>query len=236
MRALWALMLLVGCKQGSTGPAPVRIAAAADLSRTFEELGRSMQPPPVFSFGSSGLLAKQLAQGAPFDVFAAANESFVEQAVQAGACEAPQRYARGRIAVWTKSGGVKLEDLGDEKLLRIAIANPEHAPYGQAAKEALSAAGLWERVQPKLVLGENVRQALQLAQSGNVEAAIVAYGLVAGEKEAVLVDESRHQPLVQALSVCRHGQNRAGGEAFVKLVRSAQGQAVLKRYGFEPPP
>jgi molybdate transport system substrate-binding protein len=189
----------------------------------------------VFSFGSSGLLAKQLAEGAPFDVFIAANRSFVESTVKAGACDGPKSFARGRLAVWSKAGPVKLEELGDEKYARIAIANPEHAPYGVAAREALISAGLWERVEKRLVYGENVRQTLQLAQTGNVEAAIVALALVKDEQTTVLVDVEKHQPLIQALAVCKNGGNRAGGEAFVKLLGSDEGAAVLKKYGFEPP-
>jgi molybdate transport system substrate-binding protein len=237
MRTLFVALLfaLAGCK-ARVGAAPVRVAAAADLSRAFEELGKQVEPAPVFSFGSSGLLAKQLAEGAPFDVFAAANVAFVEQATRSGACGPAERFARGRLAVWTKTGGVALEALGEEQYARIAIANPEHAPYGQAAKEALVSAGLWERVEKRLVYGENVRQTLQLAQTGNVEAAIVARALVEADPHAVVVDGALHQPLTQAIAVCTHGENRAGGEAFVKRVRSAEGRAVLKKYGFEPPP
>jgi len=233
---LVAVVLLLACNKPAA-PAPVRVAAAADLSRAFEELGAKLGTPVTFSFGSSGLLSKQLSEGAPFDVFAAASASFVEAAVKAGACDAAtvQPYARGRLAVWSKLGPVPLDELGDGKYQRIAIANPEVAPYGKAAKEALVAAGLWERVEQRLVFGENVRQTLQLAQTGNVEAAIVADALVFDAKEAVLVDPSKHQPLVQVLAVCTKGANRAGGEAFVKLVRSAEGLAVLKKYGFEPP-
>jgi len=234
MRAFAAVpLLLLACK--SPGPGPVRVAAAADLSRAFEELGARLDPRPVFTFGASGLLAKQLAEGAPFDVFAAASEAYVEQAEKAGACEKGERFARGRLAVWTKEGGVALDALGDERFARIAIANPEVAPYGRAAKEALVAAGLWERVEKRLVYGENVRQALQLAQSGNVEAAIVADALVASYAQAVLVDETQHQAVVQAIAVCKHGTNRTGGEAFMKLVRSEPGLALLKQYGFGAP-
>lgn len=237
MRLLLLLLTLLAACTRPAAPAPVRIAAAADLSGAFEELGKRSEPAPVFSFGSSGLLAKQLAGGAPFDVFAAANRSFVEDAVKSGACDAAtlKPYARGRLAVWSKAGPVKLEELGGEQFKRIAIANPEHAPYGRAAREALGAAGLWERVEPRLVYGENIRQTLQLAQTGNVEVAIVALALVKEQPNAVVVEAERHQPIIQALALCKNGQNRAGGEAFVQLLGSEEGRAVLAKYGFEPP-
>ena len=230
------LVVFVACRKPDA-PTPLRVAAASDLSRAFEELGRRLEPAPVFTFGSSGLLAKQLAGGAPFDLFAAANRGYVDDAVKAGACDGAtaRSYARGRLAVWSKAGPVKLDELRDEKHQSIAIANPDHAPYGRAAKEALASAGLWDAVEPRLVLGENIRQTLQLAQTGNVEVAIVALALVMDEPNAVRVDAAAHQPLIQALAVCRNGGNRAGAEAFAKLLESDQGRAVLAKYGFEPP-
>lgn len=236
MRFTLAVVLLLGC-QRAAAPAPVRVAAASDLSRAFEELGPKLGAEVTFSFGASALLSKQLAEGAPFDVFAAASASFVDAAVKAGACDGAtaRPYARGRLAVWSKLGRVPLEELGDARYRHIAIANPEHAPYGRAAKEALVAAGLWERVEGRLVYGENVRQTLQLAQTGNAEVSLVALALVMNDGNAVLIDSARHAPIVQALAVCVKGANRAGGEAFSKLVLSNEGQAVLKRYGFEPP-
>ncbi|MBL8949786.1 MAG: molybdate ABC transporter substrate-binding protein [Myxococcaceae bacterium] len=237
MRLCLALTLAVLACSKRAEHQPVRVAAASDLTRAFEALGQKLGTPVTFSFGSSGLLSKQLVEGAPFDVFASANVAFVDSAVKAGVCDGAtaQPYARGRLAVWSKAGPVMLEELGDEKLHHIAIANPEHAPYGKAAKEALIAAGLWERVEKRLVYAENIRQTLQLAETGNVEAAVVALALVKGDPHAVLVDAAKHQPLVQGIVVCTKGENRTGGEAFVKLVRSEEGQAVLKRYGFEPP-
>jgi molybdate transport system substrate-binding protein len=234
MRAgLLALLLVAACQKAQPqAPAPVRVAAAADLTQAFEELAKKSPVPVELTFGSSGLLAKQLREGAPFDVFAAANVSFVDEAIASGNCDAATKrsYARGRLAVWTKEGGVPLEQLADERFKHIAIANPEHAPYGQAAKEALTSAGLWEKVEPRIVNADNVRAALQLAESGNAEAAIVAASLVAGK--GTLVDESKHKPLIQALVVCTRGKNAAGGKTFADLVSSDAGREVLERYGF----
>lgn len=242
--ALTALAL-VGCERDTPpGRAPVRVAAASSLSVAFDELGRSFERQTghaiVFSFGSSGLLAKQLREGAPFDVFAAADVSFVDDAVAAGACDGATqaRYARGRIVVWTKRGGVAppttLGELADARFGRIAIANPEHAPYGLAARQALVRVGVWSALEPRVVLGENVRQALQFAETGNVDAAIVALALVVADHDDpwLLVEDDLHRPIDQALAVCTHGGNRAGGGAFARFVSSEEGRALMRRHGF----
>jgi molybdate transport system substrate-binding protein len=242
-----AALVLVGCKQEAPPPAeqaPIRVAAAADLTPAFEELGRDFQRqtgrPVVFSFGSTGLLAKQLREGAPFDVFAAANVSFVDEVVAAGVCDGATKtpYARGRIAVWTKRGGVaaptNLGDLVDARFKRLAIANPEHAPYGKAARQALEHVGVWSTLEQRLVLGENVRQTLQFAETGNVDAAIVALSLVVNDRDNpwLLVDEAFHRPIDQALAVCKRGASREGGDAFARFVSSEGGRQVMRRYGF----
>jgi molybdate transport system substrate-binding protein len=237
------LMLAAGCKK-DVRPAPLRVAAAADLTLAFEELGRELEKQTgqhvTFSFGSTGLLAKQIAEGAPFDVFAAANVSFVDEVVAKGACDGATKakYARGRIAVWSKKGGVAppatVAELADPRFVRIAIANPEHAPYGQAAQQALEKVGAWSAVQPRLLRGENVRQTLQLGESGNAEAAIVALALVVDDRENpwLLVDESLHRPIDQGLVVCKRGGNTTGGLAFTRFVNSEAGRSVMRRYGF----
>lgn len=250
--AFRALLLLVALsvtgactgESKSATVAPVRVAAAADLALAFEELGRDFERQTghsvTFSFGSTGLLAQQLRAGAPFDVFAAANVSFVDDVVAAGACDGATKapYARGRIAVWTKRGSVAppaaFEELADRRFTRIAIANPEHAPYGQAAKQALQQARIFRTVESRLVLGENVRQALQFAETGNVEAAIVALALVVDDHDNpwLLVDERRHRPIDQALVVCNHGESREGGSSFARFVNAEPGRAVMRRYGF----
>ncbi len=238
---------LAGCRRPAAAPAerpPVRVAAAADLALAFEALGQAFARETgqrvVFSFGSTGLLARQLREGAPFDVFAAANVSFVDAVVAAGVCDGTTRapYARGRVALWTRRGGVAppgaVAELADARFRRIAIANPEHAPYGQAARQALEHAAIWDTVRPRLVLGENVRQTLQFAASGNVEAAIVALSLVVHDRDNPwrLIEETMHRPIDQALAVCTRGSNRAGGAAFARFVNAEGGRAIMRRYGF----
>lgn len=226
-----------------TPPAPVQVAAASDLTLAFEELGNLFEQETgqkvTFSFAASGALAQQLSRGAPFDLFAAASPAFVDAAVAAGACDGASKalYARGYLAAWSKQGGARmtsLSDLARPEVKRIAIANPEHAPYGKAARQALLAAGVWSAVEAKIVRGENVRQTLQFAQTGNADVAIVALSLVAQEHtdQTFVIDPRLHAPIEQTLVVCRRGSNEAGGRAFAKLVASPAGQTVLKRYGF----
>lgn len=225
----------------------VRVAAASDLAPAFEamaphfaeETGHRLD----FSFGSSGLLAQQLRSGAPFDLFVAANVAFVESAVATGTCDGATTvtYARGRLAVWSPANGVpppsSLEELGDARFRRVAIAQPEHAPYGRAAEEALRAVGLWDDLQPRLVHGENVRQAWQFAASRNAEAAVVALALVAKDRTNpwILVDPALHAPIEQAMAVCVRGANRAGGEAFARFLASSVARRIMSEHGFELP-
>jgi molybdate transport system substrate-binding protein len=239
------VLLCFGCRDttGANG-GPIRVAAAADLADAFTELGSVFETRTgrrvAFSFGSTGLLAKQIREGAPFDLFAAANVSFVDEVVAVGACDEATKssYARGRIALWSRRGAVPppedLRELADERFTRIAIANPEHAPYGQAAMQAMQDVGIWSTVAPRLVYGENVRHALQFAQTGNAEVAVVAVALVVSDRENpwTQVDERHHRPIEQALVICTHGRDRAGGEAFAAFVGSDEGRAVMRRYGF----
>ncbi len=241
------LLLALGCrKQVAPPPSSLKVAAAADLVFAFEEVGRAFEADTgrktTFSFGSTGQLAKQIAEGAPFDLFAAANVSFVEQVIAAGACDesTKARYARGRIGVWTPrdvAGAVAIGDLAEARFVKIAIANPEHAPYGRAAKQALEKAGLWDKVSPKVVYGENIQQTLKFAQSGNAEAAIVAQSLGSMTKDGgfLLIDEGLHLPIDQALVVCRNGANADAARSFAAFVGSPRGREIMKRYGFALP-
>lgn len=246
--ATLVLLSVVGCgrskERAPEVKEPLRIAAAADLARAFEDVGRVYETRTgeklTFTFGSTGLLAKQIREGAPFDVFAAANVSFADDVVKSGACLADTKtlYARGRIVVWAKEGEAPtLASLGDKRFVKVAIANPEHAPYGKAAKQALEKAGAWTTVSEKLVYGENVQQALQFVQSGNAEAGIVALSLaITAGGRYLEVDETLHAPLDQALVVCKgdgaKGANVERGRSFANFVGSKDGRAIMKRYGF----
>jgi molybdate transport system substrate-binding protein len=224
---------------------PLRVAAAADLAVAFKEMGTAFESETgkhvEFSFGSTGLLAKQIAEGAPFDVFAAANISFVDDVVREGAClgDTKALYARGRIVVWSKDPWALPKDIGDlkdPKYVKLAIANPDHAPYGKAAQQALTKVGVWATVQPRMVYGENVQQTLMFARSGNADVAIVALSLaVASPGNYVPIDPSLHEPLDQALVVCKGGsKGLKANEArsFVTFVSSERGRAIMRKFGF----
>ena len=227
-------------------PSPLKVAAAADLAVAFKEVGAAWEKQSgdkvVFSFGSTGLLEKQLVEGAPFDLFAAANVSFADDAIKAGVCAADSKalYARGRVVIWWRKGGTvappkSLADLADARFVKVAIANPAHAPYGKAAQEALTNAKLWQKVQPKLVFGENVQQTLQFAQTGNAEAALVALSLalIAPDGDYVAVDDTLYSPIDQALVTCGHDTARlARARSFAAFVASPDGRNIMRRYGF----
>ncbi len=239
---LAVLVAFAGCGKRDTSGA-IKVAAASDLVFAFKEVGAAFEKKTgnkvTFTFGSTGQLAKQISEGAPYDVFAAANVSFVDEVVKAEACDGATKamYARGRIVVWTKKGGAaavaSLADLTDARFVKIAIANPEHAPYGKAAKQALEAAGIWDAVQPKIVYGENISQTLQFAQTGNVEAAIAALSLAkVGDGAYMVIDDKLHKPIDQALVVCKRGVSQAIAKEFAAFVNSDEGRAIMKRFGF----
>lgn len=242
------MLVAPGCRRDTpepdeTNPKVLHVAAASDLTQAFEELGRSFEQSTgirvVFNFGSTGMLAKQIENGAPVDLFAAANVEFVEGLERMGLTipDTKALYARGRITIWMTADSrlriERLEDLARPEVERIAIANPEHAPYGAAAREALQTARLWDAVQPKCVFGENVRQTLQYAQSGNVNAAIVALSLsVQSGGRWVLIPEEMHKPLDQALAVIKSTRREQQARQFIAFINGESGRPIMRRYGF----
>ncbi|MFN2529762.1 MAG: molybdate ABC transporter substrate-binding protein [Pyrinomonadaceae bacterium] len=239
-------IFLFGACHGSSTPKDLTVAAAADLAPPFEEIGRDFQEATnvkvVFSFGSSGMLAKQIENGAPVDLFASANTEYVDQLDNQGLVFSDTKavYARGRIMLWTpRDSNLKIQevtDLARSDITRIAMANPEHAPYGIAAREALEHAGIWGAVKPKLVYGENIRQTLQYAQTGNVEVAIVALSLGSQtDGHWVLVPEDFHKPLDQAIAVMKSTRAENSARQFAAYVTGPEGRRILGKYGFTFP-
>jgi molybdate transport system substrate-binding protein len=246
------LFLLTACTAQPAGltptPAAARgnellVAAAADLQFAFTDIGQLFEQQTgrhvTFSFGSTGNLTTQIENGAPFDLFAAANVAYIDRLREKGLIipDTQQLYAQGRIVLAVnQNAGVKatmLEDLLDPSISQVAIANPGHAPYGLAAKQALQRAGVWDQLQPKLVYGENVRQTLQFVQTGNAPAGIVALSIAnVPEVSWTLIDASLHEPLNQALAVIRGSPNEQAARAFIELVNGPQGRPIMKKYGF----
>ncbi|MDW8338822.1 MAG: molybdate ABC transporter substrate-binding protein [Thermoleophilia bacterium] len=216
------------------------VAAAADLQLAFGELGRAFAAATGAevrcTFGSSGQLAEQIVNGAPYDLFASANVAFVDEVIAAGRGVAATKvtYAYGRIVLWSPRVRYRsLADLLDPRIRYVAIPNPEHAPYGRAAEQALRHAGVYARVKRKLVYGESVADALRLVRSGNADVGIVALSLAVGSGGRYTeIAPHRYEPLEQALVVTASGERRALARRFARFVTSEEGRSVLRRYGF----
>lgn len=255
LACVFGLLLLMACTGPAAGPPSspesvpgndLLVAAAANVQFAFTEIGQRFEEQTghhvVFSFGSSGNLTSQIENGAPFDVFAAANVGYVDKLREKGLIipETQHVYAQGRLVlVVNRQSGVKatkLEDLLDPSISRVAIANPEHAPYGLAARQALQNAGLWDRLQTKIVYGENVRQTLQFVQTGDAPAGLVALSIAdVPEVSRTLVDAGLYSPLNQAMAVIRGAAHEQVAREFVDFVMGSRGQSILERYGYSRP-
>ncbi len=250
--AVVAALVAMGC-QAADAPVsadePLVVAASANLRPAFEELGEGFEAetgePVVFSFGSSGQLAQQIVEGAPMDVYAAANADFVDRVLAAGRGDPDTRttYAVGRLAIWAPGdawgGWDTVEAVAtDPGVDSVAIANPEHAPYGAAARQALEAAGVWAEVKPEAVYAANIADAQRMAATRDVDVGLVALSLVIAEEgddgDWTLVPDELHEPLRQDLVVTADEPARQAVAAqFAAHVTSPSGRAVLERYGFE---
>ncbi|KAB2954220.1 molybdate ABC transporter substrate-binding protein [Heliorestis acidaminivorans] len=223
------------------------IAAAADLTKAFQELAVQFKADTgiatEISFGSTGTFAMQIENGANYDVFAAANIAFVDRLREKGLTikDTQKLYAQGRIGLATlKKEGLEIKSLDElinnDKIGRIAIADPSHAPYGTAAKEALEHSGLWEALKGKLVYGKNIQDTLVLLETGNVDAAIIALSIYNPEKvNFLLIDDNWHKPLNQAMTVVQSTKQEEAARLFVDYVMSDKGQVIMKKYGFVLP-
>ena len=214
------------------------MAGASDLAAIQAPLAdgfrKSGGPHVRFTLGSSGMLARQIAQGAPYDVFLSADEGRIRELERAGRLEPDSvtAYAVGRLAVWSKSGEYKtLEDLNRPGLRHVALANPAHAPYGAAAKQAMERAGLWNRLLERMVYGESVRQAYEYASSGNADATVTAWSLVF-DKGGNLVPAALHDPVRQTGGIVKGSRNAQSARQFLRYLAGAEGQALLGRSGF----
>jgi len=234
-------------KTGTSEPATLTIAAASNLSDTFEELSPRFTAATgiriVVSFGATADLAKQIEHGAPFDVFMAADAEHVEQLDSKGLLSPGSRtnYARGRLVLWlpasSKLAPQTIADIRAQDFGRIAIAKPDVAPYGRAAVETLQALGIWNDVQPKVVYSQTVSQAKQYAATGNAEVAFIPLALVKpGEGKYLEVDPRLHHPIDQAMGIVKESRQQAGAIRWLSFVMSTEGQHLLASHGYEAPP
>jgi molybdate transport system substrate-binding protein len=225
------------------------VAAAADLkyamSGLVDEFKKSHPGDnPEIVFGSSGKLYQQIANGAPFDLFFSADINYPRLLQDAGKTASDVRpYAFGRLVLWSKgnlSGKLTLERLADDDISHVAIANPKHAPYGMRAQDVLENLGLWAKVSPKLVFGENVAQAAQFVDVGAAQAGIIALSLVLGPElknrgSYTIIPDTLHQPLEQGYVQLKRAANNNAARTFGDFVSSAKGRAILRVWGFVLP-
>ena len=227
----------------------VTVAAAADLKFAMDEIVAAFKKASPGDevdviYGSSGKFHTQIQQGAPYDLFFSADIGFPRELAKAGfAASEVKPYAFGRIVLWSASvdaSKMTMESLTDPKIARIAIANPKHAPYGKRAEEALRTAGLWERVEPKLVYGENIAQASQYVQTGNAQIGIVALSLAVNPELAKrggywLIPDKLHEPLEQGYIITKRAKGNALAKRFADYMGSQSARAVMTKYGFVLP-
>lgn len=228
------------------------VAAAADLSTALKEIGDGCEKKTgvavKLSFAASGALTEQIQNGAPFDLFFSADMDYPHRLITAGYADGASlyQYAVGKLVLWTPAdSALDLEHKGMEVLLdpsvkKIAIANPEHAPYGRAAVAALKHSGLYDRVADRLVLGENVSQAAQFVESGNAQVGFVALahamapGMSAKGKYWE-VPADAYPPLAQGVVVLTHSQHRKEAAEFVEYIKTKEASDVFRKYGFTVP-
>jgi molybdate transport system substrate-binding protein len=227
----------------------ITVAAAADLKFAMDEIVAAFQkdnPGDEIEvvYGSSGKFDTQIQQGAPYDLYFSADIAYPRELAKNGfAASSAKPYAVGRLVLWSASldaSKMTLESLLDPKIARVAIANPKHAPYGKRAEEALRASGLWEKIEPKLVYGENVVQTAQFVQSGNAQAGIIPLSLAINPELAAkgrywLIPDKLHEPLEQGFIVTKRAVGNALAKRFADYMDSEPARAVMKKYGFVLP-
>jgi len=254
MRASLALLLcslLVAPVFSAAPPKALSIAAASDLRFAMPELAaRFKQQTGVklnVTYGSSGNFFAQIQSGAPFDLFFSADGDYPRRLAAAGFADSSTLYdyALGRLVLWVPSDSpVDVAHRGWDALLdpairKIAIANPRHAPYGRAAVTALKNAGFYERIESKLVYGENISQTAQFVQSGNAQAALLAYSLAVSpalqSAGKFWIIPAAHLPILQTAVILQTSPRKALAQSFFEFLKSPEGQSILRRNGFTSP-
>jgi molybdate transport system substrate-binding protein len=229
----------------------IRVAAAADLKFAMSELTEKFEKQTRtkvdVTYGSSGNFFSQIQNGAPFDLFFSADIEYPRKLEAVGLAESGTlyEYAVGRIVIWMPPEAkvdlskLRWNALLDASVQKIAIANPEHAPYGRAAVAAMQKAGIYEQLKVKLVYGENISQTAQFVQSGNAQAGIVAMSLAVSpgmrDGKRWEIPAEMHPAIEQGAIVLKNAKNKAAGQAFLEFVKSKAGREILEKYGFAFP-
>jgi molybdate transport system substrate-binding protein len=227
----------------------ITIAAAADLKFALDEivvLFKRAHPAARIEtiYGSSGQFSGQIRQGAPYDIYFSADISYPRALTAEGfGSSEVQAYGVGRIVLWSPSrdaSKLMLADLTGPAIRKISIANPQHAPYGKRAEEALKAAGVWEKVESKLIYGENIAQAAQYVQSGNAQVGIIALSLALSPEMArqgsyALIPDKLHQPLEQGYIITRRAVDNSLAREFARFMSSSEALMIMSHYGFVLP-
>lgn len=236
----------LGAARPAPAAPPVTIAAAADLKYVLDSLvtifnRRHPQQPVTVVYGSSGKFYEQLTHDAPFDLFFSADSEYPRRLQQAGlTAGAPVPYALGRLVLWSRKLDPRargMSTLLDPRVQHIAIANPAHAPYGQKAEEILRHYQLYDQVKPRLVLGENIGQAAQYAETGAADVGLLAYSLALSPElrrdgRYYLIPAAAHTPLRQSYVRLKRASSNATATAFEAFMATPAARAALKKYGF----
>lgn len=227
----------------------ITVAAAADLKFSMDEIVTEFKKSNAADeveviYGSSGKFNTQMQQGAPFDLFFSADIAFPRELAKAGlAASEVKPYAVGRIVLWSASmdaSKMTLDSLTDPKIAHIAIANPQHAPYGKRAEEALRSSGLWDKIEPKLVYGENIANTAQFVQTGNAQVGIIALSLAVNPELSAkggyyLIPDKLHAPLEQGFIICKRAEKNALAKRFADYMGGKAARSVMTKYGFVLP-
>ncbi len=240
VKLLCACYLLIPVR--SVAQITLTVAAASDLLPLQPALASSFGKTDLsvrvsFVTAASGMLAQQIENGAPYDVFLSANSEFVDHLSSLGKLspDSVRVYAIGRVGVlWRDKKHHPLIDLAQDWVRFVALPNPKLAPYGVAAEESIRHAGVWNQVQPKIVYGENVRQALQLFESGNADVVITANSLLAGKDPQVISDDW-HAPIQQKGGIVIRTAHRQTAEVFLEFLTGPDAQAIFGKFGFASP-
>ena len=230
----------------------ISVAAAADLNYALKDLAARYQQKTgdtvSLSFGASGNFYSQIQSGAPFDVFFSADIDYPKKLAAAGLIDSAslRTYAIGHLVLWTPNSSkldpqtLKMDLLLEPSVQKIAIANPQHAPYGRAAMAAIEHFGLKDKLARKLVLGENISQAAQFVQSGNAQAGLLALSLALSPamKDAGRyweVPQDAYPAIQQGVGILSSSKHKRAAQAFIDYISSPEGTAVLEQYGFRVP-